>query len=308
MTLDLAPRFPVRIFERAGRWHKEPCISDWKRRATTDPKTIASWRREFGNDFGIPLVRMGWVVLDADRHGGPDGVEALAKLVEGREWPQHPIVATAGGGFHHVFGQPDPALGNKTGGLPGGVDVRGEGGWIVAPGTVRADGAKWTLVEDHPVPPLPGWIEEIIRGKGTISQRAIQARGISNHVTPLAARNGLTARNGSDLPKPIYNKLLQLVDVDHRDQRRVRGILATALNWQAVAASGEVFCQRDGAHRNTGLYWATTQLRELGFVDRAEAVELLVAVTKANGYLAKDGIEAVERTIESGWPHDGHGQ
>jgi hypothetical protein len=83
--------------------------------------------------------------------------------------------------------------------------------------------------------------------------------------------------------------------VTRRDQRRVRGILLTALNWQ-TEANGEVFCQRDGAHRNDGLHWATHRLRELGFV------ELLIDVTRLNGYLAKDGIEAVERTIESAWP------
>lgn len=293
--IDLAPRFPVRIYERAGRWHKEPCISDWKRRATTDPKTIAGWRREFGDTFGIPLVRVGWIVLDADRHGGPDGVAALAKLVEGREWPPHPIVSTAGGGFHHVWRQPDPALGNKTGGLPAGLDVRGEGGWIVAPGTIRADGAVWRLIEDHPVPPLPKWIEEIIRGKPTISQRAMQGRGISIHVTHVASSIGR-----DQLPKQLYNKLLRL-EADPHETRRMRGILLTALNWTTVSATGEVFCQRDGARRNTGLYWATTQLRSLGFVDRDEAVELLVDVAKHNGYWAKDGEEAVLRTIESGW-------
>jgi hypothetical protein len=295
-VFDEVPVFPVHIYERAGRWHKVPCINDWKRRATTNAATIASWRRQFGNAFGIPLVRVGWVVLDADRHGGPDGVEALAALVAGRDWPPHPIVATAGGGFHHVFAMPNPALGNKTGGLPGGIDVRGVGGWIVKPGTVRDDGAVWTVVADGAVPMLPGWIEEIIRAKPSISQRAIQARGkgISILATPLASSN---------LPRSLYNKLIRLVDVLDRDQRRVRGILLTALNWQ-TEVNGEVFCQRDGAHRNDGLHWATRQLRELGFVDREVAVELLVEVTKLNGYLAKDGEGVVLRTIESGWPDE----
>jgi Bifunctional DNA primase/polymerase, N-terminal len=309
-VFDHAPMFPVHIYERAGRWHKEPRIADWKWRATISPAQIASWRREFGDAFGIPLVRVGWVVLDADRHGdGPDGVAALAQLTADRDWPPHPIVATAGGGFHHVFAQPSPALGNKTGGLPGGIDVRGVGGWIVKPGTVRSDGAEWRLVEDGPVPMLPGWIEDIIRGKPTISQRAMASlphRGISRLATPLGDRDKLADQNKlaarSNLPKPLYNKLIRLVNVLDRDQRRVRGILATALNWQTVSATGEVFCQRDGAHRNEGLHWATRQLRELGFVDRAVAVELLVEVTKANGYLAKDGEEVVLRTIESGWP------
>jgi hypothetical protein len=307
--MNEAPVFPVHIFERAGRWHKEPRINDWKWRATTNSAQIAEWRRQFGDAFGIPLVRVGWVVIDADRHGGPDGVEALAKLVADREWPKHPIVATAGGGFHHVFGQPNPALGNKTGGLPGGLDVRGVGGWIVQPGTVRDDGAVWRLVEDGAVPRLPGWIEEIIRAKRTISQRAIQARGISLHATQVTSSTGSSTgssiASSTELPKALYFKLNAMVPlsetVTRHELRRVRGILLTALNWQ-TEANGEVFCQRDGAHRNDGLHWATHRLRELGFVDREVAVELLIDVTRLNGYLAKDGIEAVERTIESAWP------
>ena len=300
-AFDQVPLFPVHIFQRADRWHKEPRISDWKWRATTNP---AQWG---GDAFGIPLVRVRWIVLDADRHGGPDGVAALAKLVEGREWPLHPIVATAGGGFHHVFGQPTPALGNKTGGLPGGIDVRGVGGWIVRPGTVRGDGAQWRLVADGEVPMLPGWIEEIIRGKPSISQRAIRAhhtRALSLHATQVASSIGSSVASSNELPKALYFKLCRL-KVSRHDQRRVRGILLTALNWQHVdATTGEVFCQRDGAHRNDGLHWATHRLRELGFVDRGEAVELLTEVTRLNGYLAKDGEETVLRTIESGWPDE----
>jgi hypothetical protein len=301
-VFDQVPVFPVHIHGRGDRWHKEPWISDWKWRATTN---AAQWR-QFGGAFGIPLVRVGWIVLDADRHGGPDGVAALAALTTGREWPAHPIVATAGGGFHHVFAQPDRALGNKTGGLPGGIDVRGVGGWIVRPGTVRADGATWRLVEDHPVPTLPGWIEEIIRGKRSISQRAMEARGhtgkgFSLHATHVTSSMTSNVTSSTELPKAIYFKLCRLVQVRRHDLRRVRGILLTALNWQ-TEANGEVFCQRDGAHRNDGLHWATHRLRELGFVDREAAVELLVGVAKANGYLAKDGEEAVLRTIGSGWP------
>ena len=48
---------------------------------------------------------------------------------------------TAGGGFHYFFRQPvGSLLGNRRGSLPDGVDVRGAGGWIVAPGSTRPDG------------------------------------------------------------------------------------------------------------------------------------------------------------------------
>jgi hypothetical protein len=64
--------------------------------------------------------------------------------------------------------------------------------------------------------------------------------------------------------------------------------------------------------RNTGLYTSALGFKELigrGSVSPAGACALLVEASKANGYLAKDGEEAVHTTIMSGlglkeWPEE----
>jgi hypothetical protein len=103
------PIFPV-LLERAGRkWRKKPHVLDWANVATTDLEMIERWWLRWPLAApGIPLRRMGWVVVDADRHPGrPDGVAALAEL---GELPTHPIVRTVGGGEHRCFRQPDPPV------------------------------------------------------------------------------------------------------------------------------------------------------------------------------------------------------
>ena len=144
----------------------------WQSVATTDPVQIADWWVEIPD--AIPAFccdRL--VVIDADRHGGPDGVIALAALVnEYIHWPDHTTVLTPSGGEHHYFGQPSPPLGNRTGKLPKGIDVRGVGGFAIGLEAVLPDGSGYQLdpsslkagtkwVEAHP--PLPEWLGTIIR-------------------------------------------------------------------------------------------------------------------------------------------------
>lgn len=130
---------------------------------STNAIIIARGWREFPDAVaGIDLDRAGLVVLDADRHGGPDGVAALAAFA----LPPHPIVRTPSG-EHHIFRQPIPPLGNRTGNLPSGIDVRGASGWIVAPDSVRPDGARWEgdiigPFRSGTIPLLPSQIVELI--------------------------------------------------------------------------------------------------------------------------------------------------
>jgi Bifunctional DNA primase/polymerase, N-terminal len=281
------PVFPVRLIRDGERRRKIPLIKDWRNRASNDPAQIAAWQQEFpGAVFGIELGRANLIVVDADRHpGGADGVAALDQLTQDREWPAHPTIATAGGGFHHIFGQPPDQLGNSPGGLPDGIDVRGAGGWIVAPGSMRLDGASWRLIAGSfdDVPIVPEWLQEIIRSPSL-------CRGQGHVGNPL--HGPLMAADG-ELPKPLYHKVLQLVPlsdrVTRRDQRRVIGILNIAL--------------RRTDYRNDGLNIAGFCLRELtrgGIIDRVSAEELLIDVATLNGYIATHGEKPAIATIRSG--------
>ena len=172
------PVFPALISsnKKTGKWDKQPAIKKWRENATTDPIQIQRWFDLSPKAVaGIELGRAGLMVIDADRHGGPDGVVNFYDLqVKHGGLPEGPVTNTAGGGQHFFFMQPNgEPFGNSTGNLPPGVDVRGKGGWVVAPGSVRPDGARWeempgiaSLVEafkEGTVPTLPVWLGATIR-------------------------------------------------------------------------------------------------------------------------------------------------
>jgi hypothetical protein len=74
-------------------------------------------------------------------------------------------VQTPSSGEHHYFSQPEPALGNGSGQLPPGIDIRGRGGFVIGPGAVLPDGTGWQTAPDLSVdmPQLPVWLLRMIR-------------------------------------------------------------------------------------------------------------------------------------------------
>jgi putative DNA primase/helicase len=164
------PIFPAVVKAKKDRsgWDKIPAIAkgqNWREVATTDQNQIRMWWRDRPECVpGIPLGRIGLVALDPDRHQGvdaPDGMANFAELARRlNDIPPHPVTITAGGGEHHIFRQlPGQPLGNGEGNLPPGINVRGVGGWLVAPGAMRPDGALWQTK-----PGTPSLIEAFLNG------------------------------------------------------------------------------------------------------------------------------------------------
>ncbi len=86
-ALELAsaglPVFPAIVTrnQQTRRWDKKPAIDGWRAAATTDREQIKQWWNKFSGAVpGIELGRVGLIVIDADRHGGPDGVAAFIGL------------------------------------------------------------------------------------------------------------------------------------------------------------------------------------------------------------------------------------
>jgi hypothetical protein len=170
------PIFPVKIWFNTAKnkWEKEPHIKGWQDNASSDPNQLRTWWRNWPTAaVGIEMGRADLVLIDADRHpGGSDGVTAFAELVaKHKELKPHPVCKTAGNGEHHYFKQPPGMkLGTSSGGLPPGIDVRGVGGFAVAPGSIRPDGKGWSpagLAEayrDGNIPIIPDWLALKISG------------------------------------------------------------------------------------------------------------------------------------------------
>ncbi|MGD8616372.1 MAG: bifunctional DNA primase/polymerase, partial [Gammaproteobacteria bacterium] len=73
----------------------------------------------------------GLLVLDVDpRHGGEESLQRLQ--AEHGALPPTPEVITGGGGRHLYFAHPGGSVRNRVALMPG-IDVRGDGGLVVAP-------------------------------------------------------------------------------------------------------------------------------------------------------------------------------
>ncbi len=127
--------------------------------ATSDETQIRHWWTLYPNaNVGIATGK--FLVLDVDLQNGGD----LANLDVFGELPFTVAAATGGGGYHVIFALPDPtARVPCSSGVAGlrGIDVRADGGYIVAPPSrhVSGGGYEWLYApEDYPLTCAPTWL------------------------------------------------------------------------------------------------------------------------------------------------------
>jgi hypothetical protein len=110
----------------------------WRSNSTNKQKTILGWWKQWPNaNIGIDCGKSGLLVLDYDLYKEYfDGSDMLT------EEEQETTTSISGGGGQHLFYlQPeDRKFGNSKTGLPPGIDVRGMGGYVVAPPSIHSSG------------------------------------------------------------------------------------------------------------------------------------------------------------------------
>lgn len=115
----------------------------WQQQATIDIMQIRKWWGRWPNAMpGLPTGSInGFSVVDLDVHGGKDGLSAYKKL--GLDTQDVAFcVKTARGGLHLYFDHQTEVRNSTT---KAGIDVRGEGGYVIAPGAIGAAG-KYKIV------------------------------------------------------------------------------------------------------------------------------------------------------------------
>jgi hypothetical protein len=130
--------------------------------ATTDARRVKTWwnRWPYAN-VGVPTgERSGLLVLDVDpRDGGLESLAAL-ELING-SLPRTAKTRTGGGGVHVFFRSPArEEVRNSAGRLGPGLDVRGEGGYVVVPPSRTQSAYKWL---DRTSPADPTWLLECLK-------------------------------------------------------------------------------------------------------------------------------------------------
>jgi hypothetical protein len=139
---------------------KHPRLREWQVRATCDATLIDDWwAGDPWANIGVATgSASGLVVLDVDSQAALD---ALIDQVGNALLATAPAVRT-GRGWHYYFRYPSDGIVIKnTVRLLGidGVDLRGEGGYVVAPPSVHATGALYEWIGRELEPPdVPTWM------------------------------------------------------------------------------------------------------------------------------------------------------
>lgn len=108
----------------------------------------------------------GYVVLDVDDKGGKTGSQDVKDLEkEFGKFPETDIVATASGGYHIWLRKAiDELVGNQT--LTSSIDIRGDAGWVVAPGVETTWGTWEYQRRVEEIPYWPEWLRQRLAGTG----------------------------------------------------------------------------------------------------------------------------------------------
>jgi hypothetical protein len=145
---------------RFGRECQHPGKHPWTRHgvraASSDRRQIERWwKKHPGANVAIATGEAsGIVAIDVDpRNNGDESFDILSDRL-GR-LPETVQAATGGGGRHLLFQHPGRRVKNRQG-ITAGVDVKGEGGYIVVAPSVHESGNRYRWLRDpwtvHPAP------------------------------------------------------------------------------------------------------------------------------------------------------------
>jgi hypothetical protein len=132
--------------------------------AWTNPENRYSCLEELQARYPLANIAVvtgsGLVVVDIDNKGGVNGSESL-RAIPGflAADLETYTVATPNNGYHYYFST-DKDIRCRTGLLPG-VDIRGEGGYVVAPPS-RIKGIEYKVITENEVKPIPQWLLQAV--------------------------------------------------------------------------------------------------------------------------------------------------
>lgn len=153
--------------------NKKPATPHGFHDATCDEALVTTWFTKIpGAMIGLPTGHVnGFVIIDCD---GDEGIANFAALCEANGYSPVTLTAsTPGGGLHYYFAAP---LGIEvpcsTSKLARNVDVRGDGGYVIAPPSLAPNGKRYEWLCRQSVAELPEWmlLRLCAKGKGLITQ------------------------------------------------------------------------------------------------------------------------------------------
>lgn len=136
---------------------KRPSIRGWRKLASADTEQVGGWAGQFPHAMvGLPTgAANGFFVVDLDEDADKNvsGSASLREL-EGKygKLPTTYAVRTGSGGRHLYFRMPrGTRIPNRARQFADGIDVRGDGGFVVAAGSIRSDGKTYNALGGEPL-------------------------------------------------------------------------------------------------------------------------------------------------------------
>jgi hypothetical protein len=209
---------------------KEPLFGGWQTLATTSEDTIVEWAQRYpDHNYGI-ITGRDLFVIDWDSVG-PDEIDAKIKELQMNlgTFEVGTLVKT-GGGYQLYCATYGYDVRNSCNRLADRVDIRGGGGFVVGPGSIHPDGARYEFVD-------PRTFEAGIK-LTKLSEAALQhivslqggrkAAGTDTNTSfhPTRSQEGATPRNALGYVKPIpegmRNDTLFRIGCHYREVNRLQ--------------------------------------------------------------------------------------
>lgn len=151
------------------------------------------------------------IALDIDPKN--DGYESIKKLKA--SWPITPTSETGSGGEHRLFTYPINLIVKSTTDLLPGVDIRAEGGYIVAPPSLHVSGRRYSWdtnfnLDSVEIAPPPDWLIELILKK----QKQKQESSINTNWKDLTNKMVIEGGRNNHILKLCGHLIAKNVDVE----------------------------------------------------------------------------------------------
>jgi hypothetical protein len=133
--------------------------------ASTDKRVVDAWWKRWpqANVATRTGAESGLVVVDIDPPRGLDSLAALERVHAPLD--RAAVVRTGRGGVHFYLGHPGTGarVANRASSVLGpGIDVRGDGGYVIAPPSRHASGRVYRWRTGGDPPPAPDWLVELL--------------------------------------------------------------------------------------------------------------------------------------------------
>lgn len=140
----------------------EDLTEGFKNASSSQQQLKKWWSRWPDANIGIRTGKESFIAIDIDLPDGPDNMKKLEKTYG--NLPKTVNQKTGGGGYQLFFKPPHTRIPCKTG-LLGNIDIRGEGGYVVAPPSdhIKNKKYKWRHSPDSiEIAGMPEWLTDLI--------------------------------------------------------------------------------------------------------------------------------------------------